>query len=430
MARTPSINGYRTTRKPKLKNDNPLNNYQSVNPTEENVSLGNKDLLNNYSNNVPSSTPSTNSNMGTNMSRDITNYAKSPVNSDLDYYTKLTNLRNNNNMLVEKYGLQGVRDQAESELMQQDVLRQQQQRALEEQMRATGINNSGMADTLRSNILSNYNTNVRDIQSDFNYTLNNAIESARLDNYNEVKDTINNLLTHYNSQEVLDAINNADISEQQRKNLLDYYNVAKTTVDAAWAEENPVFLANGVTQNDDGSYTAAGVNIPKELEIFVSSDELLEKLITNLNVEPTGDNYETDKQKFIDTMTDGMTTSEKYQYTPYLEQLFDNKYKSISDKYFEDVANAREKLSEYKENVSNKISEIREGLKNYAPKINTDEVNSMLEKEDVLTNGRLSKKGNEADWSSIYVGDTRYSLKNPETVTEVPNSAKEIKTCK
>ena len=528
MARTPSINGYRTTRKPKVKESTTgLEQYNVSSPAKE------INPLNNYSN-LEAGTPKVvDGSQGTpsyvSGNRDIVNYAKSPVNTDLEYYNKITNLRNNNNMLVEKYGLQGIRDQAMNELAQQDVLRQQQQRALEEQMRATGIANSGMADTLRSNILSNYNTNVKDIQNDFASNMNYAIENVRNANYDEAKDTINNLLTSYNSEEVLQMIKDADISDAQRSALMNYYTVAKKAIDA----ENEPLLADGVVKNEDGSYNVAGIVIPKELELFVSSEDLLEKLLTNLNNAPSGSNYETDKQTFIDTITEDMSTAKKAQYEPYLRNMFDEKYKNISDKYFEDIANAREKLDEYKENVSNKASEIKEGLENYKnivgekakqqlikneaiakqndnynaikevkvdvtgsypqlkyssgkisgtmnlnpvdekeydniETISTNDYNNRFtygyydgnyyvkngykwyqvadnnafkesfidyasksalakEKEDVLTNGRLSKKANEEDWSSIYVGDTRYSLGNPETVTEVPSSAKIMK---
>ena len=355
MARTPSISGYRTTRKPKLTTqNNPLGNYAT---SEQNLSSNSnlqddalKGYVANETNNAKSVDPSvsntTPSTMGTNMSRDITNYAKSPVNSDLDYYTKLTNLRNNNNMLVEKYGLQSIRDNAESELMQQDVLKQQQQRALEEQMRATGINNSGMADTLRSNILSNYNTNINAIQNQYQSDINSAVDQQRLDLYGEMKNNLQNYITSLDTygesmpleqyNKFKEMINTSDLANNQKNDLMKYLDTYSNV-----ETPNDMYV-EGINVNDNGDldYTPLGITIPQQLKDLAMDSETLSTLITTLQLaNPSIDNFQANsiekynsfKKAFVNGVVEklGLDAATATLYRDSLEQLYDNAFNDV-----------------------------------------------------------------------------------------------------
>lgn len=320
----------------------------------------NPDLLSNYSSGtVEKGTPESNPlsvygsgnsnptvNMGNNMSADITKASEQPVNNDLSYYTQLANMKSKNDLLVEKYGLQGIRDEAVNELAQQDVLRQQSERALEEQLRASGMNNGSLGETMKGNLLMNYNKNVKDILSKYGTNVNSAVDQQRLDSYNEIKDNILSDLSIYNSKEVLDAINNADLSEQQRSDLLRQYKIRMSN-----ANED-VVVPTGGKLTDDGGFTIGNIKVPQELTELFGTDEAvsilqdrlsqMDRLSSFFNNKTSFATYEQYRDGYVDSILNSfadMQESAKSYYRPYLQKLFDE---NVSDDIKKRISNSNE----------------------------------------------------------------------------------------
>lgn len=324
MARTPALSNYRTTKVPKSKvpSTNVTNNIQDENNVEGAV---NSNPLSAYANTpstpINSSSPQTTINMGNNMSADITDAAKEPVNSDLNYYQQLANLTSKNDLLVEKYGLQSYRDEAISQMAQQDAMRQQSQKALQEQMRATGLNNGALSETMQGNLLMNYNKNVKDINADYNSRVSSGVKEVQDENFalltQDLEATLmadeNGQMNYDSAMELYNKIMDADISSAQKRQLIKNYNL-----------DPAQYLADGVTINDDGTLTYKGVVFPANfgnilrttkdadaiLKMYKWRDETKEKIKTKAN--ELLDRYKTQaKEKYNEYVSTDWGKNEK-----------------------------------------------------------------------------------------------------------------------
>lgn len=322
------------------KNNNAINNNVKSSYKQDNAGLNNYadnkyQLENSSQNSGTEINPLSNysNNIGQNTTRDVT--SSNPASNDLGFYNKLSSLKDQNNLLIEKYGLQNEYNQAQQEMAQQDVLRQQQNKALNEQLRATGMNNGGVSETMNANVLNNYSRNIKDIQNNYNDTVSAKIENTQLDNYNEVKDTIDNLLTTNNYDEIKKSINNADITDTQRNSLLNYLDTANSYING-----EDITLPIGVNKNEDGTYQYGDYTIQPELENIVNDSEILSQVIDSLNTlqetmqnelnntelnlkKDKKFNLETYRNQFIEENLSGLPTNEKEYYTKYFNDLFD-----------------------------------------------------------------------------------------------------------
>jgi hypothetical protein len=451
MAR--ALSNYRTTKKPKvntpsLDTTNPLNNY-SDNKVVDGGASNNQGItpLDMYTNRGLQKADTSSLNMGNSTSLDITEANKQPVNNDLNYYTQLTNMKNKNDLLVEKYGLQGVRDQAVSDLAQQDVIRQQSDRALAEQLRATGLNSGAMSETMRGNLLMNYAGNVKDIQNNYSDALSNAEYQNQLDNYNSVYTQLDNLissgnLSTYNSKEVLDMINNADINQSQKDDLLNYYNMAMASISGQEAEELPT----GVTINDDGTYSYDGltnISIPRELDIFINRDNFDAFMYALTTAFASGETYEEAKDNFVNNALASLVNEngeeylkdhEKEYYKKYLRKFFDDSEKEAkaaleeqSKKQQALEEETKAKVESAKQTVKNTAKEAANKLKEAYGKFDQEKIAELNEKQQALENGKNIAWSKEEP-GKVFIDGKEYDFGKPIVVSDnkVPSNAREI----